>query len=496
MPKRIVVMNFQIKEATIGGIHRALISKKITVTELVIEYLNQIESIDTNGIKLNSIITVNPHAIQEANKLDEYFKSEGKLIGPLHGIPVAVKDQIETAGIMTTFGSIAMDGYVPSEDATIITKLKNAGAIIMAKTTMPDFATSWFGYSSKNGVSKNPYDLLYDPGGSSGGTAIAVASNLATIGIGEDTGGSIRLPASCNNLVGLKTTPGLISRSGMSPLVIFQDSPGPMCRTVEDLARVLDVIVGFDAKDPFTSSALISGRSNYFDSIGFEAFEGRRVGVLRQVIDDSQGNEGDSIKILINNALNDIVSLGATLVDVEISDLEHYLELTSLYTIRSKHDINNFLAVRHTPVGTVEEIYKTKQYHPSLELFEMLATGPDFPEEEHDYLQRYLAREQFQRLILNEMGEKNVDVMVYPTTRIPAPSRSDLDKGKWTTFTYPTNTLIAAQSWLPALTVPAGFIGKLPVGLEFMGIPYGERALISSASAFEKLTKHRRAPTV
>ena len=139
-------------------------------------------------------------------------------------MPIAVKDQIETAGIMTTFGSIAMQGYVPTEDATVISKLKDAGAIILAKTTMPDFATSWFGYSSKNGVSKNPYDLDYDPGGSSGGTGIAVAANLAMVGIGEDTGGSIRLPASCNNLVGLKPTPGIVSKAGMSPLVIFQDS--------------------------------------------------------------------------------------------------------------------------------------------------------------------------------------------------------------------------------------------------------------------------------
>ncbi|OUU76276.1 MAG: hypothetical protein CBC29_00725 [Methylococcaceae bacterium TMED69] len=489
-------MKFPIEELTISDFHSAILSKKITATELVNEYLVRIKNIDQNGPKLNSIITINEKALHEANMLDEYLNLEGELKGPLHGVPIAVKDQIETAGVMTTFGSIAMDGYVPTEDATIIKKLKDAGAIIIAKTTMPDFATSWFGYSSKNGVSKNPYDLLYDPGGSSGGTGIAIAANLAMVGIGEDPGVSIRLPASCNNLVGLKTTPGMISRAGMSPLVIFQDSAGPMCRTVEDLARVLDVIVGFDDKDPFTSSALISGNKNYVDSLKVEGFKGRRVGVLKSLFEDLQLAGSTPVNQLIRKALGDLESLGAILVDVEISDLDHYIELTSLYVTRSKYDINNFLATRDAPIKTVEEIYNRKQYHPSLELFEMLANGPSHPEEESDYLERYVAREKFQQVILNEMGKKEVDIIVYPTTSIPTPSRKELDNGKWTTFTYPTNTLIAAQSWLPAITVPAGFVGALPVGLEFMGIPYGEDDLISKAYAFEKFTSHRRSPRV
>ena len=489
-------MQLPIEELTISEFHTSIRSKQITSKELVEEYLFRIKNIDENGPKLNSTITVNENALQEAEALDNYFNREGELIGPLHGVPIAVKDQIETAGIMTTFGSIAMQGYVPTEDATVISKLKDAGAIILAKTTMPDFATSWFGYSSKNGVSKNPYDLDYDPGGSSGGTGIAVAANLAMVGIGEDTGGSIRLPASCNNLVGLKPTPGIVSKAGMSPLVIFQDSAGPMCRTVEDLACVLDVIVGFDTKDPFTSSAVILGKKNYISSLKEGAFIDRRVGVLKGLLDDPQIAGVAPIKQLVKRALNDIESIGGILVDIEIPDLNHYIELTSLYVTRSKYDINNFLATRCLPIKTVEEIYQRKQYHPSLELFEMLANGPKHPEDESDYFQRYLAREEFQQVILNEMGKKDVDVIVYPTTSIPTPSRKELDNRKWTTFTYPTNTLIAAQSWLPAITVPAGFVGTLPVGLELMGIPYGEDDLISKAFAFEKITSYRRSPAV
>ena len=489
-------MSFQIKEATISKIHSELVSSRITTTELVQGYLDRIENIDSKGPKLNSIVTINPRALQEAKRLDDYQKSQGRLYGPLHGIPVVVKDQIETAGIMTTFGSVAMDGYVPKEDATIISKLKDAGAIILAKTTMPDFATSWFGYSSKSGVSKNPYDLAYDPGGSSGGTGIAVAANLATVGIGEDTGGSVRLPASFNNLVGLKPTPGLISRHGMSPLVKFQDSAGPMCRTVEDMIRVLNIIAGFDAKDPFTSTAVISGKLLSKDEVSIDAFKECRVGVLHQVLENIENKSANSVGLVIQQAIEDIVSLGATVIDIEIPNLEHHLDLSSLYVIRSKYDIDNFLASRSTPVKSIEEIYNSKQYHPSLELFEMLANGPNNPEKEIDYFERYVACQEFQRVILNEMGKNNVDVIMYPTTSIPAPSRAELDNGKWTTFTYPTNTLIAAQSWLPAVTVPAGFAGNLPVGLEFMGAPYSENILCSKAFAFEQRTRHRSSPAI
>ena len=188
------------------------------------------------GPALNAIVTVNPHALDEARTLDAYWVANKRFVGPLHGVPVVVKDQVETKGIVTTFGSIAQDGYLPDEDATAIVKLKAAGAIVLAKTALPDYATSWFGFSSKSGETKNPYDLERDCGGSSSGTASAVAANLGLVGIGEDTGGSIRLPSSFTNLVGVRVTPGLISRKGMSPLVVFQDTAGPMARTVRDAA--------------------------------------------------------------------------------------------------------------------------------------------------------------------------------------------------------------------------------------------------------------------
>ena len=228
---------------------------EITAAELVDWYLARIEAHNLAGAELQAVVTVNPGAREEALARDEFLAAEGELCGPLHGVPVLVKDQAETAGLRTTFGSILFAEYVPEEDATVVAKLKDAGAVILAKTAMCDFAAGWFSSSSLTDHTKNPYAPERESGGSSAGTAAGVAANLGLVGIGEDTGGSIRIPAAYNNLFGLRVTTGLISRAGLSPLVHFQDTPAPVARTVTDLATTLDSIVGYDAKDPFTVTA-------------------------------------------------------------------------------------------------------------------------------------------------------------------------------------------------------------------------------------------------
>ena len=488
-------MTFQLEEATIASVHGAYRDKALNAESLTQDYLNRINAYDQNGPALNAVITVNDHALETARNLDAHFARTGEFVGPLHGIPVVVKDQAETAGLMTTFGSRAMAGYIPEQDATAIAKLKQAGAIILAKTTLPDFATSWFSFSSQSGQSKNPYDLARDPGGSSSGTGAAVAANYATIGIGEDTGGSIRLPSSFNNLVGLKVTPGLISRTGMSPLVVFQDSAGPMCRTVEDVARTLDVMAGFDADDPFTATAAIAGTQDYTRYLSADALQGQTIGVIRQAFGDDSDEDAAAVNALMVQALEDLQRLGAKVIDVEIPDLDYFVDYTSLYVTHSRHDINQFLSKRNVPVKTVQEIHAAKQYHPQLDLFEALIEGPDDPTSEADYYQRYTARETFQRHLVNVMSKVGASALVYPTTQIPAPRHEDLAASKWTTLTYPTNTLIAAQSWLPAVSMPAGFTAAgVPAGLELMGLPYGEARLLGLAYAYEQGTRHRRAP--
>ncbi len=487
-------MSFKLEETTIAKIQSALRAGEVICTDLVEGYLARIEAYDRSGPTINAIVTVNPHARDEAARLDAEFAASGRLSGPLHGIPIVVKDQVETAGIMTTFGSSALDGYMPATDATAITKLRAAGAIILAKTAMPDFATSWFSYSSKSGTTKNPYDLAHDPGGSSGGTGAAVAANLSAIGLGEDTGGSIRLPSAFDNLVGLKVTPGLISRAGMSPLVVFQDSAGPMCRTVTDAAKLLEVLVGFDPADPYTATAAIAGEIKYAALLDRAALSGARVGVVREVFGDNADPQAAAVNALIEDALAIFTAAGATLVDITLPDLQHSIERSSLYITRSRHDIDRFLAARPgLPMQTLREIIAAKKYHPKLDFLAALVEGPEDPYADPEYYQRYTAREQFQRTVINAMAKAGTTALVFPTTQVPSPSRAELDAGKWPLLDFPTNTLIAAQTWMPAVSVPAGFTPDgLPVGLEIVGLPYREADILSFAYAYEQLTRHRK----
>ncbi len=490
-------MAFRLEETTIADIHAAYRSGALTAVELVSRYLARIAAFDRSGPRLNSIVTVNPRAEEEAARLDAAFVRSRERSGPLHGVPIVVKDQVETAGVTTTFGSIAAEGYVPDKDATVVRRLREAGAIILAKTAMPDFATSWFGYCSMVGETKNPYDLGRDPGGSSGGTGCAVAANLGAVGLGEDTGGSIRLPASFDNLFGLKVTPGLISRTGMSPLVEFQDSAGPMCRTMTDLATLLQVLVGYDPEDPYTAAAVIAGSTDYVARLDAHALEGKRLGVVRGAFGAAGDPEAACVNAVIEAALEAMTAAGAVLVDVEIPDLLHHIVYSSLYIHHSRSALDAFLASRPLRYRTIKEIYEAKQYHPMLDLLEAIAQGPDDPHADPEYYARYVASEQFRRIVINAMAKVGASALVYPTTQVQAPTRAELNAGRWKTLEFPTNTLIGAQTWMPAISVPAGFTaGGVPVGMEILGLPYREGDLIALAYAFEQATRHRRAPAL
>ena len=387
-------MSFRLEETTIAQIQAALQAGTVSCVELVDGYLARIAAYDRSGPHLNSIVTVNPLARDEAARLDAGLAASGSLSGPLHGVPIVVKDQVETAGIMTTFGSIALDGYIPNTDATAITKLRAAGAIILAKTAMPDFATSWFGYSSQVGTTRNPYDPAHDPGGSSGGTGAAVAANLGTLGVGEDTGGSIRVPASFN---------------------------------------------------PYTATAVIAGRVPYSQLLDRASLKGARIGVVRHAFGDAADSQAAAVNTVIERALAAMTAAGASLVEVTLPDLQHYIERSSLYLIRSRHDIDAFLAARpQLPMTRLRDILAAKKYHPKLDFLEALAEGPSDPYADPEYYQRYVAREQFQRLVINAMAQAETRALVFPTAQVPAPSRAELDGGKWPLLEFPTNTLIAA----------------------------------------------------
>ena len=467
--------DFAVPEATIESIQAAYRARELSAPELVRAYLDRIDAYDRNGPKLNSIVTLNERALEQAETIDADQ--------PLHGIPVVLKDNINTGDLPTSYGSVAMRGYQPPHDATVARRLREAGAIVLAKTTLPDWATSWFSYSSLTTGTRNPFDPNRDPGGSSSGTGAAVSANLAAVGLGTDCGGSVRLPASFCGLVGVRSTPGVVPRTGTSYLVVPQDTVGPMARTVADARRIYSVIAGYDPIDPYSVAATISAPPGENADL-----KGARIGLVTNAIGEDAG-----VRAIIQAAAKAFEDAGAHVEEVEIADLFDHIVNTSMYTDRSKHDVDRFLAELHDPpIRNLREAYDAGDYDKRLDLMDAIMDGPDDPDSDPDYLTRFAARHEFTLTVMNVMA--GFDALMYPSVQVPPPTLED--RAQWTTLTLPTNTLIASQTWLPAITVPAGFTPEgVPVGLELTGRPYAEATLFRLAAGFERETGHRRAPT-
>lgn len=488
-------------ELTIAGFHAALLSGGITAAELVDWYLSRIEAHNLAGAELQAVVTVNPGVRDQAVARDEFLATEGKLCGPLHGVPVLVKDQAETAGLRTTFGSILFAEYVPAEDATVVAKLKDAGAVILAKTAMCDFAAGWFSSSSLTDHTKNPYASERESGGSSAGTAAGVAANFGLVGIGEDTGGSIRIPAAYNNLFGLRVTTGLISRAGFSPLVHFQDTPAPVARTVTDLATTLDSIVGYDPKDPFTVTASSAYKvGGYAEAVSLDIpLSSWRIGVLETGFGENDNPDAKPVSDVVRAAIARLEELGvSTTRELEIADLGEWIDGTSVYVKQSKADINDFLAQRRdAPVSSFMQIYDGGHFHPENDLFHGIAAAPESIDGDVEYLQRRLNQEHFRRYVLNIFAAHELDFLVYPTVQVIPPTREELAAEKYQCLTFPTNTVIGSQAGLPALTIPVGFTRDgLPVGLELLGTPLAEANMLQFARSWETAVAPRRAPAL
>ncbi|KAH7333175.1 amidase family protein [Rhexocercosporidium sp. MPI-PUGE-AT-0058] len=488
-----------INELTIDQVHEAFKSGAYTCRELVEAYVARIKTINQVGPKLNAITVISSFCLDEADALDAHLKEHGSFVGLLHGVPVIVKDQCDTKGVPTAYGNICCV-HTPTEDATLVEKLRAAGAVILAKSTMPDFAASFNSTSSLSGVTLNPYEVSRESGGSSAGTGAAIAANMGLIGVGEDTGGSIRVPASFCNLVGLRPTVGLVSRAGLSPLVKTQDTPGPMTRTVRDAALMLDVLVGYDAKDPYTASALIAGPpqgGSYASNLSGTTLPLARIGVLNSVFGPEDTVECASVSKVIRGALSKIGATGTTLIDIEIPNIEDYVNYSSTYMSRSRYDIDNFLAA-HPVIKDVsfESIHSGDKYHQSLPLFRKMGDPESYkhPYEDPDYAKRLDIRQELQRTVIGVMAEQNLDVIAFPSVQIPAPLVSDVLTSRFENY-FPTNTSIASQLHHPAISIPVGFTETgLPVGLEFVGIPYSEQRLLELAYGVEDLMRARKAP--
>jgi Asp-tRNA(Asn)/Glu-tRNA(Gln) amidotransferase A subunit family amidase len=490
--ERALPQEFELIEATISDIHRAVLAGKVTCHALVEGYLERIHAYD-RATQLNAIVVTNPNALAEADELDEEFRRTGKL-RPLHGIPVIVKDNYDTKDIQTTGGSLALKGSIPPDDAYQVRKLREAGAIVLAKSNMAEWAFSpYVTVSSILGITRNPYDLERVPAGSSGGTAAAVAANFGAVGLGTDTGNSIRGPSSHTCLVGIRSTMGLTSRDGIIPVYLRNDIGGPMARTLEDAVRILEVIAGYDPADPITKVCEGKVPENYTQFLDRDGLEGACIGVFRKYIDTPMGDS--QVKALTEKAIKDLKTLGAEIVDpFAIPDFDELTE--NIWCDVFQHDVNHYLASlgENAPYKNLAEIVESGLYSPYIEDRLKRELEVDTPPEERDPPCLDLYRDPrniaFREAILEAMEKNRVGAIVYPTWSNPPRKVGDTESPAGDNSQY-----MSPQTGFPAITVPMGFTyHNLPAGLTFVGRLFSEPDLIRFVYAYEQATSHRRPP--
>lgn len=482
------VAGFPVVETTIADIHAAMREGRLTARRLVEIYLRRIEAYD-QPTGLNALTTINPRALATADELDREFRETGRL-RPLHGIPVIVKDNYDTFDLPTTGGSLALKGVLPPDDAFQVRRLREAGAVVLAKSNMAEWAFSpYLTESSTAGTTLNPYDLERVPAGSSGGTAAAVAANLGAVGLGTDTGNSIRGPSSHCALVGIRATMGLTSRDGIIPLYLRNDVGGPMARTVADATRVLGVIAGPDPADPITEHGRGRIPPDYLEFLDRDGLRGRRIGVFRRFIDAPTADP--EIQDLVGKALADMSAAGAVIVDP--FDVPGFETLTKdLWCDMFRHDVEIYLASlgERAPYRTLPDIVAAGLYSPYIErrLRQAARTPADAPVCADLFTEpRNIA---FREAVLKAMDRDRVDAIVYPTWSNPPRLIGDTDSPAGD-----NSQLIPPHTGLPAVSVPMGHTrGHLPAGLQIVGRLFGEPELIGIAYAYEQATRHRRPP--
>lgn len=490
---------FHLIESTLDEIHAAMRTGQISCHDLVQQYLNRIEAYDRQGPALHAIQTVNPEALAEADRLDAQLARSGP-VGPLHGIPILVKDQVEVRDFRTTYGSALFSDFVPSRDATVVGRLKAAGAIVLAKTTMGEFAAGFVG--SAFDFCRNAYDPTRNPSGSSCGTGVGLAANFGTVGIGEDTGGSIRGPAAHNNLVGLRPTVPLVSRYGMMPSAPSRDTLGPMARTVRDTALLLDVIAGYDPNDPVTAASFGHLPTTFTSFLDADGLRGIRLGVIREPLapdTDPAAEDYARVRSAIDDALSVMAERGATIVDPVGIPLVLDLIKRGFDPYEAEEATHRYLAeLVGPPVKSLREIVLSGVVIMARRnrLADSLGKSTDDP----GYLQALLAREELRRIVLKLMADHELDALVYATYDheplvIPADVMTRSGNAGVGTLSSENRRLAPVMAF-PALSVPAGFTsGSLPVGIEFLGRPFSEGTLLRIGYGYEQATQHRRPPT-
>lgn len=484
------VSDSTLQELTISAIHRAYRENKYSSELLVEAYLERIREKDS---VTNAITQINPEALKTARKLDSTFRATGELL-PLHGIPVIVKDNINTNGLATTAGSRALKDFIPEQDAFIIRQLTDAGAIVLAKSNMAEWAFSpMHTESSTAGTTRNPYNPEFVPAGSSGGTAAAVAANMGTVGLGTDTGNSIRGPSAHCALVGFRPTLGLISRSGIVPLYLRNDVVGPMCRTVEDATRVMEVMAGKDPLDSLTEYSAGQVPENYTQYLDASGLQGARIGVLGVL---SYEDVNPEVRALFQRAVTDLRNAGAEVVDSV--DVPRFNRLRQdQWCNEFRNDLENFLAtyVSDTSMQTLENVMAAGSSSAfarnRLQRNAQHSGRGGESDTPCDNPYNDARRIAFRQAIENTMDSLQLDALIYPGWRHkPAHLDRFIEE-----YRGDNSQVIAPHTGQPAFTVPMGYTeGNLPAGLQFLGRMYAEPVLVKLTYAYEQATRHRRPP--
>lgn len=498
-PTKHTLPQVDVEEITIAQTKEAIRTGRTTCRQLVETYLKRIAAYD-QSTRLNTIVVLNPEALADADRLDQEFARTHKL-RPLHGVVVIVKDNYDTRGLQTTGGSLSLKWFEPAEDAFMVRRLREAGAIVIAKSNMAEWAFSpVLTESSIAGITRNPYALDRVPAGSSGGTAAAVAANLVEVGVGTDTGDSVRGPSSHNDLVGIRPTIGLTSRAGIIPLSETNDIGGPLARSVADAAAILAAVQGFDPNDPITRLSEGKAPADYAKSLDPNGLKGARIGVVRSYIETPTTDP--QIKALTEKAIVDLQAQGATIIDSFPLPKFDRTSAPGRHCGGFEHDLNAYLD-KHpdAPYHSLQQIIDSGLYLGSVEQRLKQAAGSDKPDDAKSTAtaepvqpcpDTYHDPEKikFRDAITAEMDRQHLDALIYPTWSNPPRKVGDLKSPGGD-----NSQIICPMTGFPGITVPMGFTyASLPAGLTFVGRGFSEAMLIRFAYAYEQATHHRHAP--
>ncbi|HEY2905767.1 MAG TPA: amidase family protein [Vicinamibacterales bacterium] len=486
---------FALEEATISQVQAAFRDGSLTCRGLAEQYIRRIETYDKNGPQLNAIVLINPDALKTADDLDRRFKQAGP-VGPMHCVPVLVKDNYGTVDMPTTAGSLSLKGMMTGKDAFIVKRLRDAGALMIAKSNMAEFAFSPIETvnSILPGYTRNPYDTSRVTAGSSGGSAAGAAANFAMLALASDTGDSIRGPASHQALVGLRSTMGLVSRGGVVPLSLAADIAGAVTRSVADTAAVLQVIAGEDPEDAATAAGRGRVDANYSASLQRDALKGARLGVLHQAY-DTPTTDPEILQIFARE-LDVLRREGATILDpAAVPDFDAIRRSQSGGCNQFKYDLNNYLKALgdKAPMHSLDEIITSRRFHPSIQTrLEGGQASDDTPGVSAGCKSRDEFRDKLRTAVLRLMDANRLDALVYPTWSNVPRLIGDLN-----TPAGDNNQLFSPSTGFPAITVPMGYTRgeTLPAGLQFYGRAWSEPTLIKLAYAYEQATRHRRPPS-